>query len=216
MLHKNRTPPPPRRHQLYDARSKNLVQRFESHAGVVNSVDFHASGNFLISSSSDSTLKVWDLREGQLFYTLHGHEGATMCAGFSPAGDYFASGGADEQVMVWKTNFDRAVEDYVMASAVPATSGAGGAFPLRPASAPPAAIPSSAVRPATASGRFGQGRGLGEVTQDSSIAYGGQPAAPPPPPLPRAGPAAAGEELSRVEPLVLLTPPTDFTDDLLS
>jgi WD40 repeat protein len=49
--------------------------------------------SFLISTSLDTTIKVWDLREGQLFYTLHGHEGATMAAAFSPAGDYFATAG---------------------------------------------------------------------------------------------------------------------------
>lgn len=83
---------------MWDTRSNQLVQHYDAHTGSVNSVAFHPSGNFLLSSSNDNTLKVWDLREGQLFYTLHGHEGATTCAAFSPSGDYFASGGADEQV----------------------------------------------------------------------------------------------------------------------
>jgi centriolar protein POC1 len=59
---------------------------------------------------------VWDLREGQLFYTLRGHEGASLGVAFSPAGDYFASAGADEQVMVWRTNFDRQLEGYTLAT----------------------------------------------------------------------------------------------------
>ncbi len=54
---------------------------------------FHPTGDFLLSSSLDASLRVWDLREGQLFYTLHGHEGATNGVTFSPAGDYFASAG---------------------------------------------------------------------------------------------------------------------------
>lgn len=73
----------------------------------INSLDFHPSGSFLLSTSNDHTLKVCDLREGQLMYTLHGHEGATSSACFSPGGEFFASAGADEQVMVWRTNFDR-------------------------------------------------------------------------------------------------------------
>ena len=57
------------------------------------------SGNFLLTASSDSTLKIMDLIEGRLFYTLHGHKGPATAAAFSATGEYFASGGADEQVM---------------------------------------------------------------------------------------------------------------------
>ena len=55
-------------------------------------------GNFLLTASSDSTLKIMDLIEGRLFYTLHGHKGPATAAAFSSTGEYFASGGADEQV----------------------------------------------------------------------------------------------------------------------
>jgi centriolar protein POC1 len=40
----------------------------------VNNVAFHPTGNFLLSASSDATLKVFDLLEGRLIYTLHGHQ----------------------------------------------------------------------------------------------------------------------------------------------
>ena len=45
-----------------------------AHTAAVNSLSFHASGNYLITASDDSTLKVLDLLEGRLFYTLHGHQ----------------------------------------------------------------------------------------------------------------------------------------------
>ena len=45
-----------------------------AHSGPVNSLSFHASGNYLTTCSDDSTLKVLDLLEGRLFYTLHGHQ----------------------------------------------------------------------------------------------------------------------------------------------
>ena len=79
-------------------RSNQLIQHYSAHGGAITNVSFHPSGNFLLSSSLDGTLKIWDLREGQLFYTLHGHEGAVLNCCFSPAGDFFASAGADEQV----------------------------------------------------------------------------------------------------------------------
>ena len=78
------------------------------------------SGLYLMSSSEDTTVKIWDLREGQLLYTLRGHEpsssssthgssgkGAPTACAFSPgAGTFLASGGADKRVLVWKTNLD--------------------------------------------------------------------------------------------------------------
>lgn len=44
------------------------------HSGVVNSLSFHPAGNFLITASGDSTVKILDLVEGKLLYTLHGHQ----------------------------------------------------------------------------------------------------------------------------------------------
>lgn len=43
--------------QLWDTRSNQLVQHYDAHAGAVNSLSFHPSGDFLISSSNDNTLK---------------------------------------------------------------------------------------------------------------------------------------------------------------
>lgn len=87
-------------------------------------------------------LQVWDLREGQLFYTLHGHEGATYGVDFSPAGDFFASAGADEQVLVWRSNFDRVMSDYVLASVQP--------NPRLATTYPTAEVTTASARPATA------------------------------------------------------------------
>lgn len=41
---------------------------------MVNSLSFHPSGNYLVTASNDSTLKILDLLEGRLLYTLHGHQ----------------------------------------------------------------------------------------------------------------------------------------------
>eukprot|EP00775_Hariotina_reticulata_P009180 gene9180-9346_t len=129
----------------------------KAHTSSVRAVNFSQDGSSLITASDDKTAKlwslpaqrflftlsghinwvwdlasrkVWDLREGQLFYTLHGHEGASLGVAFSPAGDFFASAGADEQVMVWKTNFDRQLEGYTLATVAraapaPVAGGAG-------------------------------------------------------------------------------------------
>ena len=79
----------------------------------MNEIDFHPNGRYLISSSNDSTLKIWDLRQGHILYTLYGHEGASSAASFSPSGDYFATGGADSVVMVWKSNLEETDNEFI-------------------------------------------------------------------------------------------------------
>ena len=58
----------------------------------------------MLSSSRDSTLRIWDLREGRLLFTMEAHTGPVNAAQFSQDGHFFASGGIDQMVMVWKSN----------------------------------------------------------------------------------------------------------------
>lgn len=44
------------------------------HSAAINSFSFHPSSNYLITGSTDSTVKILDLLEGRLIYTLHGHK----------------------------------------------------------------------------------------------------------------------------------------------
>ena len=49
--------------QIWDLRNNKLLQHYQAHDDTVSSVSFHASGNFLLSSSIDSTLKVDSLMQ---------------------------------------------------------------------------------------------------------------------------------------------------------
>lgn len=44
--------------QVWDARSHQLLQHYPAHDAEVTSISFHESGNFLLSSSADASLKV--------------------------------------------------------------------------------------------------------------------------------------------------------------
>jgi centriolar protein POC1 len=99
--------------KLWDLRSNTLLQHYPAHADAISNITFHESGNYVLSSGLDGSLKIWDLREGQLLsrqllsrqllYTLHGHQGACTASAFAPTGSFFASGGEDKMVMVWKS-----------------------------------------------------------------------------------------------------------------
>lgn len=49
------------------------------HSAAINSFSFHPSSNYLITGSTDSTVKILDLLEGRLIYTLHGHKVRHRC-----------------------------------------------------------------------------------------------------------------------------------------
>jgi len=82
------------------------LQHYDAHDDAVNSINFNTAGTHLISTSNDSTIKIWDLRKGCIMYTLYGHEGASTSAAFSPLGDYFVTGGNDSVVLAWKSNMN--------------------------------------------------------------------------------------------------------------
>ena len=92
--------------RIYDLRySGKTLQKYDTHQYPVTSIDFHASGNYLISSGEDNTIKLWNLMHAELMYTISGHTVSTKTVRFSKDGSYFASGGADNNVMLWNSNF---------------------------------------------------------------------------------------------------------------
>ena len=116
-----------------------MIQHYDAHSANVNEIDFHPNGRYLLSSSNDSTLKIWDLRQGHILYTLYGHEGASTSAAFSPCGDYFTTGGSDSVVMVWKSNLDETDQEFI--------EDFGAKTGDNTASVPPSAAPRKAAAP---------------------------------------------------------------------
>lgn len=56
----------------------NIVFCKSVHRAGVNCISFHPSGNYLITASTDGTLKILDLLGERLIYTLHGHKVYTI------------------------------------------------------------------------------------------------------------------------------------------
>ncbi len=71
------------------------------HTGSVEAVAFSPDGRFIVSGSSDETLKVWDAVSGALLKTFEGHDGPVYSVAFSPDGRFIVSGSMDHTLKLW-------------------------------------------------------------------------------------------------------------------
>lgn len=89
---------------LKDPWADHPIQTLEGHSRPVYRVSFSASGNRLISSSSDRTLRVWDVQSetsGQSAHHSEGHLQAITCLELSPDGKLLASASEDKILCLW-------------------------------------------------------------------------------------------------------------------
>lgn len=77
--------------------SKGKKRTLKGHKGSVNEVV--VSGDFAISASSDTTLRVWNWRTGQSIRTLAGHTSSVNAVVIS--GDFAVSASSDKTLRVW-------------------------------------------------------------------------------------------------------------------
>jgi WD40 repeat protein len=65
------------------------------HTGPVNSVAFSSDGSWIVSGSSDRTVRTWDAVLSTIQHTLEGHTGSVKSVAFSPDGSQIVSGSSD-------------------------------------------------------------------------------------------------------------------------
>ena len=86
---------------MWDAESGQETLTLKGHTDVVNSVAFSPDGKWIVTGSSDKTLRVWDSETGQETLTLKGHSNIVISVSFSPDGKRIVSGSDDETAKVW-------------------------------------------------------------------------------------------------------------------
>jgi WD40 repeat protein len=60
----------------------------KGHTFWVSSVCFSPDGNYVVSGSSDNTIKLWRVSDGKVIKTMKGHKGYVSSVCFSPDGKY--------------------------------------------------------------------------------------------------------------------------------
>ncbi|KAJ4810576.1 Transcription initiation factor TFIID subunit 5 [Rhynchospora pubera] len=88
-------------HSLASDEAKRPYSLLQGHSGPVYSVSFSPFADFLLSSSSDNTIRLWSTRLNANLVSYKGHNFPVWDAQFSPMGHYFATASHDRTARLW-------------------------------------------------------------------------------------------------------------------
>ncbi|XP_027355816.1 transcription initiation factor TFIID subunit 5 isoform X2 [Abrus precatorius] len=81
--------------------SKRQYTLFQGHSGPVYAASFSPVGDFILSSSADSTIRLWSTKLNANLVCYKGHNYPVWDVQFSPVGHYFASSSHDRTARIW-------------------------------------------------------------------------------------------------------------------
>lgn len=77
---------------------------FRGHSGPVHSASFSPFGDFVLSSSSDATIRLWSMKLDANLVCYKGHNFPVWDVQYSPVGHYFASASHDRTARIWSVD----------------------------------------------------------------------------------------------------------------
>ncbi|TQD74612.1 hypothetical protein C1H46_039864 [Malus baccata] len=99
--------------QVLSNGGKKPYTLFQGHSGPVYSATFNPLGDFILSSSADSTVRLWSTKLNANLVCYKGHNYPVWDVQFSPVGPYFASASHDRTARIW--SMDRTQPLRIMA-----------------------------------------------------------------------------------------------------
>ncbi|KAL2755722.1 hypothetical protein ACRALDRAFT_1050970 [Sodiomyces alcalophilus JCM 7366] len=93
---------------------KKQIHGWKDHGGAITGTRFFPeSGHLLLSSSADSTVKIWDVyHQRELLRTYSGHSKAVCDITFNTEGTRFLSASFDRQVKLWDTETGQCISRF--------------------------------------------------------------------------------------------------------
>eukprot|EP01091_Cochliopodium_minus_P014328 TRINITY_DN4846_c0_g1_i2.p1 TRINITY_DN4846_c0_g1~~TRINITY_DN4846_c0_g1_i2.p1 ORF type:complete len:337 (+),score=64.76 TRINITY_DN4846_c0_g1_i2:257-1267(+) len=76
----------------------------KGHRGNISWLTFHPQYTQLLSSSEDTTIKIWDYETGEFERTLKGHTGSVQHVEFNKTGELMVSCSSDLTIKIWDMN----------------------------------------------------------------------------------------------------------------
>lgn len=89
---------------MWDPISEECIDTLIGHSAKVNSVMFSPNGKWIISASSDSTIRIWNARTGKTKRVLSSHSGSVNSAQYSNDGKYIISASDDSTTRIWSSS----------------------------------------------------------------------------------------------------------------
>ncbi|PKI72326.1 hypothetical protein CRG98_007306, partial [Punica granatum] len=80
---------------------KRSYTLFQGHSGPVHSTTFSPQADYILSSSADSTIRLWSTKLNANLVCYKGHNYPVWDVKFSPVGHYFATSSHDRTARVW-------------------------------------------------------------------------------------------------------------------
>lgn len=77
---------------------------FLGHSAAVTSISVSYDSFYFVSSSVDSTVRLWSLKMGHCLAVYKAHVSPVLTVKLNPKGFHFASGGADSLIFLWLSN----------------------------------------------------------------------------------------------------------------
>ncbi|XP_066585283.1 transcription initiation factor TFIID subunit 5-like [Prorops nasuta] len=90
--------------RMMDERTAESSRSLFGHSGPVYSLSFSPDRNLLLSSSEDTTVRLWSLHTWTCVVCYKGHLFPVWCTKFSPHGYYFATASHDKTARLWATD----------------------------------------------------------------------------------------------------------------